>query len=154
SLSLSGPSLSATNTFTVVVTEVNSPPGLPVQPDLTIAELSALSVTNTASDSDLPANTLTYALVVAPTNAVISAAGIITWTSAEDQGPSTNTFTTVVTDDGSPALSATNSFTVVVTEVNSTPVLPVQTNYTIAELSTLTITNTASDLDIPSNPLS
>src|SRR5205085_596482 len=113
------PPLSATNSFTVVVTEVNSPPVLPVQPDQMIAELTQLIVTNTATDSDLPANVLTYSLLAAPTNAAISGDGVITWTPTEAQGPSTNIFTTVVTDDGSPPLSATNSFVVVATEANS-----------------------------------
>src|SRR5207244_13022722 len=68
--------------------------------------------------------------------------------------PSTNTFTTVVTDNGSPPLSATNTFNVVVNELNSAPVLPAVTNYTINELTTLTDTNTATDADIPANTLS
>src|SRR6185436_16431894 len=142
------PPLSATNSFTVIVTEVNSAPVLPIQPNFTIAELTTLLVTNTATDPDLPANNLSY-LLLGPTNASISVNGVISWTPTEAEGPSTNTFTTIVTDDGVPALSATNSFTVVVSEVNSAPVLTVQTNYTIAELTTLTVTNTASDSDLP-----
>src|SRR4029078_10314082 len=112
-------------------------------------ELSTLTVTNAGSDSDLPGNNLTYTLLAAPTNAIISTNGVISWIPTEAQGPSTNTFTTVVTDDGVPPLSATNSFQVVVTEINSAPVLPVQTNYTIAEFTTLTVTNTATDSDLP-----
>ena len=46
------------------------------------------------------------------------------WTPSEAQGPSTNTFTTVVTDSGAPSKSTTNSFVVTVNEVNSAPVLP------------------------------
>src|SRR5207237_771015 len=121
--------------------------------NLTIAELTTLSITNTATDSDLPANHLTYSLLLAPTNALISSNGIINWIPTEGQGPSTNIFMTVVTDDGVPPLSATNSFTVVVTEVNSAPALPVQTNLTIAELTSLNVANTATDADIPANAL-
>jgi hypothetical protein len=124
----------------------------------TINELTTLTVTNTATDSDIPANTLAYSLTVncgaaLITNASISGSGVITWTPTEAQGPSTNTFTTVVTDNGVPPLSATNTFTVVVNEVNSAPVLPGVTNYTINELTTLTVTNTATDSDIPANIL-
>jgi hypothetical protein len=152
------PPLSATNTFTVVVNEVNTAPVPPDVTNYTIIELTTLSVTNTATDSDIPANTLAYTLTVncgatLVTNATISAGGIITWTPTEAQGPSTNTFTTVVTDNGVPPLSATNTFTVVVNEVNTAPVLPGVTNYTINELTTLTITNTATDSDIPPNTL-
>src|SRR3989475_13039999 len=92
----------------VAVNEVNSAPVLPLQANRTINELTALTVTNTATDADLPANVLTYQLVSPPTGASISASGVITWTPNEAQGPGTATFTTIVTDNGTPALSATN----------------------------------------------
>jgi predicted transcriptional regulator len=149
--------LSATNSFVVVVNEVNVAPTLPTQTDRTINELSLLTVTNTASDSDVPANGLSYALS-GPSGASIDANGVINWTPAEGQGPSTNTFTTVVTDTNAASvnakqLSATNSFMVVVNEVNTAPVLLEQTNRTINELTLLTVTNTASDGDMPANGL-
>ena len=148
------PSLSATNTFLVVVNEVNVAPVLPVIPQQTVSELSTLTVTNTASDADLPANTLTYSLLVSPPGMTInSASGVITWTPTEALGPSTNTVTTKVSDNGTPSLSATNTFTVVVNEVNVAPVLPVQTNRTVNELTTLLVTNTATDADLPANTL-
>ena len=87
---------------------------LPAQTNRTILELTALSVTNQATDTDLPASTLTYTLLAAPAGTVIDASGVITWTPTEAQGPGTYTFTTWVTDNASPALSSTNSFTVVV----------------------------------------
>jgi len=149
------PPLSATNTFTVTVNEVNSPPSLTVPPNQTINELTTLSVTASATDPDIPTNTLTFSLISPPAGMTINpASGAINWTPTEAQGPSTNTITVVVTDDGSPPLSATNSFTVVVNEVNSAPVLPSQPNMTIAELTLLLVTNTATDSDIPTNSLS
>jgi hypothetical protein len=148
-------SMSATNSFTVVVTTsvVNTPPWLPPQTNRAVNEQTTLVVTNTAMDSNIPANALTYALLAAPTGAVIDTNGIITWTPTEAQGPSTNTFTTVVTDNGSPPMSTTNSFAVIVNEVNTAPVLPGQSTKTIAVLATLTVTNTATDSDIPANTL-
>src|SRR5437879_2507467 len=128
----------STNSFTVTVNEVNSAPVLPGQTDRTVAELTTLTVTNTASDGDLPANVLSYQLVSPPVGASISSSGVISWTPSEAQGPSSATFTTIVTDNGTPSLSATNSFRVTVNEVNSVPVLPTQTDRTIAELTTLT----------------
>jgi VCBS repeat-containing protein len=154
------PNLSATNTFIVVVNEVNSAPAFTQTPaDQSMNELTTLTVTNAATDADLPANLLTYSLIVsnaagAVTNATISGLGVIAWTPTEAQGPSTNTFTAIVTDNGSPVLSATNTFTVVVNEVNTAPVLPATTNWTISELTTLTVTNIATDTDIPANTLS
>jgi hypothetical protein len=143
----------------VTVNEVNLAPTLPAQGNRTINELTSLSVTNTATDSDLPANTFTYLLVSSPTGASISTNGVITWTPTEAQGPGSYTITTIVTDSNPQAinekqLSATNSFTVMVNEVNQAPTLPAQINRTINELATLSVTNSASDADIPSNPLS
>jgi hypothetical protein len=149
------PSLSSTNSFTVTVNEVNTAPNLTVPPNQTINELTTLSVSASATDSDIPANLLTYSLISHPAGMTINASsGAINWTPTEAQGPSTNIVTIVVTDDGAPPLSATNSFSVVVDEVNSAPALPAQTNVTIAELTTLVVTNTATDLDIPTNSLS
>jgi hypothetical protein len=149
-----GPALSATNRFTVVVTEVSSAPSLGTVEDQTVAELTTLTVTNTATDADLPANVLSYRLEGAPEGAVIDAQGVFTWTPTEAQGPSTNQITVVVTDDGSPALSATNSFTVVVQEVNTAPMLAPVADQTVLVLASLTLTNAATDDDLPANLLS
>jgi hypothetical protein len=147
------PPLGATNSFTVIVSEVNSAPVLPAQDDVTIGELTLLVVTNTGSDLDLPANTLAYSLRNPPAGAVIDSQGVITWIPGEDQGPGSYTFETIVTDDGIPAMSVTNSFTVTVNEVNTAPILPVQGDQTIAEMMTLTVTNAGMDLDLPLNQL-
>ncbi|HRT57530.1 MAG TPA: putative Ig domain-containing protein, partial [Candidatus Paceibacterota bacterium] len=128
-------------------------PVLPGQADVTVAELETLVVTNTASDADLPANGLTYSLVNAPAGASIDAQGVITWTPTEEQGPSTNLLVTVVTDDGTPALSATNSFVVVVEEVNSPPVLSVVPDVVLTGAVHLILTNAATDPDMPMNSL-
>jgi len=64
---------------------------------------------------------LTYSLVNPPVGAVIDTNGVIAWTPTEAQGPSTNVMTTVVTDNGIPALSATNSFTLIVVDTNGPP---------------------------------
>jgi predicted transcriptional regulator len=149
--------MSTTNSFVVVVNEVNVAPVLLGQTNRTINELTLLTVTNTASDGDLPANGLSYALS-GPGGASIDGNGVITWTPAEGQGPSTNTFTTVVTDTNAAAvnakqMSATNGFVVMVNEVNVAPVLPWQINRTVPMLVQLTVTNTASDSDLPVNAL-
>jgi hypothetical protein len=159
------------------VNPTNTPPffmetNLPPQ---TVDELTTLVVTNTASDSDLPPQTLTYTVtMVVDTNAmnlngwpltyattnpspVIDTNGVITWPPSEAQGPGVYIITTVVTDNGIPPLSATNSFIVTVNEVNTPPFwppnVPSQPSYTINDLSTLTVMNTATDTDIPPNPL-
>src|SRR5207248_1390647 len=148
------PNLSDTKSFTVVINEVNTAPVLAAIADQTINELTALTVTNSASDNDVPLNTLTYSLVSSPSGMTINSTnGVINWTSTEAQGPSMNVALTIVTDDGSPNLSDTKSFTVYVNEVNVAPVLAAIADQTINELVTLTVTNSASDNDVPLNTL-
>jgi hypothetical protein len=132
-------------------------PNLPNQSNLVVNEQTQLLVTNSAVDHSAPPSALSYTLVVTNvlggstvTNASISTNGIITWTPTEAQGPGTNVFTTVVSDG---SLSATNSFVVTVNEVNVAPVLLAQGNLTISGLTGVVVTNTASDSDIPVNPL-
>src|SRR5207249_1150997 len=60
------PPSSDTKSFTVVVTETNSAPVLSVPTDRTITELSTLTLPDALPVTDLPANTLTFTLVVAP----------------------------------------------------------------------------------------
>src|SRR5207249_7415455 len=58
----------ATATITIAATNaVNTPPVLPNQGNRTINELTNLTVTNTATDTDVPAQTLSYSLLAAPT---------------------------------------------------------------------------------------
>src|SRR5207249_10026419 len=79
--------------------------------------------------------------------------GLFSWTPTEAQGPSTNTVTVRVTDNGVPPLSDTRNFTIVVNEVNTPPVLAGLSNRTINEGSTITFTNSATDADVPENLL-
>src|SRR6185503_11958210 len=89
-----------------------------------------------------------------PPGATLNATnGVFTWTPTEAQGPSTNLITVRVTDDGSPPSSDTRSFTIVISEVNRPPVLTVPADEIIDELSTLVVTNTATDPDLPANTL-
>jgi hypothetical protein len=139
------------------VQEVNVAPVLPAVPTQTVNELTLLTVTNTAGESNIHA-TLGYALVSPPAGMSISASGIITWTPTEAQGPSTNVITTVVTNSDSfdavnPHLTATNSFTVIVNEVNVAPVLGSLGNQTVNPGQTISFTATATDSDLPTNIL-
>ncbi len=121
---------------------------------LTNNELTTFTFTATATDSDLPANTLTFSLLNAPPGSGINgASGVFAWTPTEAQGPSTNTFQVVVTDNGTPALSATQAVTLVVREVNTAPVLNPIASLTNNELTAFTFTATATDSDLPANTL-
>jgi subtilisin-like proprotein convertase family protein len=156
---LTNQSYSVTNSFTINVLESNSPPFWTNSfPTVTMNELTTNTVNAAAQDADIPTNTLTYALTNSPAWAVINTnSGLITLTPLEADGPSTNTVTVIVTDNGSPQLSATTNFTVIVNEVNLAPYwptnVPSQTNYVIGVSNLLTVTNTATDSDIPTNLL-
>jgi hypothetical protein len=147
--------LQDSKTFTVVVNEVNEAPLLSPVPDQFSYEGTTLLITNSASDSDLPANLLTFSLDPgAPTNAAVDpATGVFSWTPTEAQGPGTNQITIRVADNGNPSLSATQTFTVVVLESNQPPVLLAIADRTVYVGFPLVITNSATDPDIPSETL-
>ena len=74
-----------------------------------------LAVSCTATDSDLPAQTLTYALLTGPSGAAVdSGSGNFTWRPVVSQAGSVNNVSVAVTDNGIPNLSATNNFSVTV----------------------------------------
>src|SRR5262249_22565599 len=145
---LDGQTNLGTATVTITVNPVNDAPVLPTQANRTVAESETLVVTNAATDVDLPPDVFTYSLLNSPTGAVIDSNGVITWTPSLAQGPSTNTISTVVTDNGEPNLSATNSFLVFVRDINSTPTLPSQPDRTVNEQTLLVVTNSASENNI------
>ena len=117
------PALSDTKIFNLVVYETNSTPKFSYIPDLTISLLSTLNLSATASDIDIPTNTLAYSLLKAPPGMTINPyTGVIFWTATEIWHSITNTVVIKVTDNGNPALSATNSFLVIISDgVNYAP---------------------------------
>ena len=58
--------------LTITVTESNSAPLLAAIATQTAVENTLLTVTASGTDADLPADTLTYSLVTAPTGATIN----------------------------------------------------------------------------------
>ena len=102
--------------------------------------------TATATDADIPANTLTFSLDPgAPPGATINAVtGVFSWTPF-NAGAFPATIR--VTDDGAPPLSDFETITLVVPAgaPNVPPVLGAIGNKTVNELTTLTFTATASD---------
>jgi len=102
----------------------NTPPVFGAVPDQVINAGMTLVITNMASDTDSPPQTLTYTLINGPTNAALNSSnGVISWRPLLSQANATNPIITRVTDSGAPPLSATNSFMVRVNPV----VLPVVT---------------------------
>ena len=76
-------------TFTITVSDINSAPVLGAIGNQTVNELATLSFTATATDSDLPADTLTFSLDAAAISAGMSIdanTGVFSWTPTESQG--------------------------------------------------------------------
>ncbi len=149
------PNLMDSETITVTVDEANVAPVLDPIGNQTVDELTQLSFVATATDADLPANTLTFSLDVgAPAGASIDpSSGAFTFTPSEAQGPGLYPVTVRVTDDGTPALDDFETFDITVAEVNVAPVLDPIGNQTVDELTLLSFNAMASDADLPANTL-
>ncbi len=110
----SPPNLSQTMTFSVAVTEKNESPTLAVIPNQIVTEGEALALTAVASDTDVPAQSLTFSLDAgAPAGAVVHpVTGAFAWQVDPDFGAGTVPITVRVTDNGPGALSAARTFNV------------------------------------------
>src|SRR5206468_376975 len=119
------PALSALETLTIHVSEVNEAPVLAAIGDKSVNEGATLSFTASATDADVPTNTLTYSLDAgAPAGAAIDGStGTFSWTPTEAQGPADYSVTVPVTDTGRPALDDFETLTIHVGEMNTAPVL-------------------------------
>jgi hypothetical protein len=108
--------LSASQSFTVIVREVNQAPVIAGVSNQAATQGSQLLVSGmSATDSDSPANRLTWTLGAgAPAGMAIDAStGIIRWTPSDSQAAGTFPVTVRVTDDGTPTLGIEQSFSVV-----------------------------------------
>jgi pectate lyase len=101
-------------TVSVVITASNTPPIVDAQPDRTITAGSTLSTTFGATDNDQPPQTLLFSIPNLPAGASFNATNrTLTWRPAMTQS-GTNILAIIVTDSGSPSLSATRNYTVIV----------------------------------------
>jgi hypothetical protein len=112
-------------TVTITVTAVNDPPVLDPIGDRVVDELTELSFTASASDPDVPGQTLTFGLDPgAPSGTSIDPhTGAFSWTPGEDQGPGDYEVTIRVTDNGAPRLGDAETITIIVKEVDPAPPL-------------------------------
>jgi len=146
----------------LVLTLASILPGIAASPEiqpianLTIGEQTLLAFTVTATDSDVPAQVLTFSLASGnQTGATLDAStGWFNWTPTEVQGPGTNLFSVIVTDNGSPSLSATQQFSVVVLDVNQPPVFPTIPDQAVNEGALLVASALVTDPDLPNQSIS
>jgi hypothetical protein len=148
------PNLSDSETISIHVNEVNVAPVLGAIGPKSGNEESLITFTATASDADLPANALTFSLGAgAPAGAAITAGGVFTWTPTEAQGPNDYSVKVIVTDNGTPSMSAEETISIHVDEVNVAPVLVGIGAKGVDEGSLLTFDANATDADLPANSL-
>ena len=100
------------------VGQANNPPALAAIANQTINAGVTFAVTDAASEPDLPAQSLTFALLNSPTNATLTAVNStnarVSWRPLVSQAGTTNLIIVKVADNGSPSLSATNHFLITV----------------------------------------
>jgi hypothetical protein len=142
------PSMSATNSFTLIVSEANTAPSFINASSRSIFENAKQTTQFIVRDADLPAQKLTFTLVSGPAGLTVSAGGLLEWTPTEAQGPSTNRVVVRVSDDAPSSLSTTATFMLYVREANSAPVFPA-TNAVVAAQAGLLLPLVATDTDLP-----
>jgi RHS repeat-associated protein len=108
----------ATRSFSIQVREVNRPPVLSPIGSFRINSGRNVSFIPSASDPDLPANTLRYTVVgTPPPGAIVDpVTGRFTWTSPVNAPDSSYSFALQVTDTGNPPLSDVQSVSIQVTQ--------------------------------------
>jgi cadherin-like protein/putative Ig domain-containing protein len=127
--------VSATQSFTVAVSQPNHPPQITSTPVTVATAGQAYRYAVTATDPDV-GDSLTFALPIAPTDMTIDAAtGLIQWTPTVAQ---VGELTVMVQVQDSVGTFVTQSFTVAVTQLHRPPVT-MDDSYTSAEHTTFTV---------------
>ncbi|MGZ5544762.1 MAG: lamin tail domain-containing protein, partial [Limisphaerales bacterium] len=118
------PARTALVRFNVTVNESNQAPALDPISNATIPDSTLFAFTATATDADVPTNSLNFSLGAgAPAGTAIDpVTGRFTWTPAPAQAGNYN-ITIVVTDNGSPAKSDQKTFSLTVNVVEHAPVI-------------------------------
>ncbi|HTL16581.1 MAG TPA: putative Ig domain-containing protein [Patescibacteria group bacterium] len=150
------PSLSATQSFNVIVARLNHAPTIVAPPlQVSVDQQSTMTLPLSATDPDIPQQTLTWRLGPgAPAGlALDSSSGLLTWTPAIAQGPSTNLITVSVQDNGVPPLSDSKQLSIIVNAVNHAPVFTSVTPKTAYALLPFSAAVTATDPDVPAQSL-
>ncbi len=102
-------------TLPLVCYGTNTPPTLSPISNRVINGGETVIIATIATDTNVPPQQLAFSLSVAPVGAEINTNnGVVSWSTTTNNAGSSNFFQVVVTDNGSPSLSATQSFTVFV----------------------------------------
>jgi hypothetical protein len=141
--------------FTFRVLPGNHQPTLPALGNLSLDEETSLNINTGATDFESSNDVLAYSLGAgAPTGMSIdSATGKLTWTPTDLQGQGQYQVTVIVQDDGVPPLRDSRTFSITVNEVNEKPVLAAIPDFTLDEGGTVSFQASATDGDLPAQPL-
>ena len=102
------------------ISQPNTPPVLAAITNRTVNVGQIVAFTATATDTNQPPQTLTFALLAGATNATLNTnSGAFSFRPLVRQADSTNNFTLKVSNDGTPSLSATQSFAVIVNPLSA-----------------------------------
>jgi hypothetical protein len=144
-------------TVTVTVNDTNEQPTLDPITDKTVAEATQLTVTVTATDTDLPVDNLTFTLdatAVSLGMAIDPVSGIFSWTPTIIQGPGFYSATITVSDNPDPELTDSVTFNIDVTgnlEATTTTLTTATNAYYFDDLVTFTV-NVASLTPVGADP--
>jgi PKD repeat protein len=142
--------VSATQSFTVSVANVNDAPAITSTAVTAATEEVAYSYQATAADDDLSnpsGEELSYSLTTAPAGMTIGAAtGLIAWTPTNAQAAQNHNVTVKVTDKG--GLFGTQSFAIAVANTNDGPAITSAAVTAATEEQAYTYNATASDDDL------
>jgi hypothetical protein len=111
------PALADSETFTITVNEVNQAPNLIKPVDVTAPPGSQIAFTATATDPDVPADTLRFSIdpeTMQPGMTLDAVTGVFRWVVPTTQAPGEYTIRILVVDDGEPALADSEVFVVTV----------------------------------------
>ncbi|MEM7033239.1 MAG: choice-of-anchor Q domain-containing protein [Chloroflexota bacterium] len=143
--------LTDSQTINITVNEVNEAPVLPTGLNTHVIEEGRLLTLNaTATDIDLPAQTLSYSLNNEPSGMSIDSEGIIRWQTTEADGPATHNITVNVSDS---AVTTSRVITVIVTEKNEEPIVNRLSDQTVNEGDAVSFTISATDADLPTQTI-
>jgi hypothetical protein len=127
-------------TSNVTLRVVNTRPIMAPIPDQAVINHSPIQWTVLATDNDVPTQTLTYTLSLAPSGARIDTNGVITWTPNLPSTPVTISLTVLVTDNGTPNLTASSTFQITITDRGTSSLTSLQPNFPGPHSNTLAFT--------------
>ena len=144
--------LSSNESFTLTINEGNNRPQITTISDQVLNEGQSLNLQVSATDSDLPKQTLSYSLDQNSLNLgiTISQTGLMTWTTNENHGGQNVTVTVSVTDG---ELSTNESFTLTINEGNNRPQITTISDQVLNEGQSLNLQVSATDSDFPKQNL-